>query len=97
MEEYRTTHQMLGPCCFCPLVDVIGPDFVESAIHIVTMGPFVGEYAAMCACEKCGYFGESVKLSDHPVSHQYEQTVPIGRMYVRASLACKEYGLRCMF
>jgi hypothetical protein len=57
-ERHRTSHQVLGPCCLCPVLESTGPDFVESVICVVTQGPFAGEYAAMCARDKCGYFGE---------------------------------------
>jgi len=61
LNEYCTMHQMFGPCCFCPLVDVNGPDFVESEICMVGPGSsFVGEYVAMCKLQRCGYFGGPV-------------------------------------
>jgi hypothetical protein len=63
LNEYRITHQMLGPCCLCPLVDVNGPHFVESTIRIVGPGSsFAGEYAATCKLHQCGYFGGPVNV-----------------------------------
>jgi hypothetical protein len=59
-DAHRISHQILGPCCLCPFIDVTGPDFVESTLCVVTLGPFTGEYAFMCARDRCGYFGELV-------------------------------------
>ena len=56
--SHRISHCMLGPCCFCPLADPYAPDFVESAIYRRTESPYMGEWVATCARNKCGYFGE---------------------------------------
>jgi hypothetical protein len=61
-EEHRTSHQVVGPGCFCPKIDSNAPDFVESAMYIVDSGPFTGEYVAACAKDRCKYFGEPVKI-----------------------------------
>ena len=49
---------MLGPCCFCPLLDPTLPDFVESAMYRTTVGKFAGSYVATCARGSCEYIGE---------------------------------------
>ena len=56
--SHRISHRMLGPCCFCPLADPYAPGFVESAIYRRTESPYMGEWVATCARNKCGYFGE---------------------------------------
>jgi hypothetical protein len=53
---------MLGPCCLCPLAKPEGPDFVESAVYVVTVGQFAGEYVASCAKGDCSYFGKVSSL-----------------------------------
>ncbi|KIM71671.1 hypothetical protein PILCRDRAFT_830210 [Piloderma croceum F 1598] len=50
------SHQMLGPCCLCPLAYPTGPDFVEAAIYMVPAGLLSGEYVASCAKGRCDYF-----------------------------------------
>jgi hypothetical protein len=59
MQEHRTSHRMLGPCCLCPMIDMSKPDFIESAIYIASNGEQAGQFVAACAKGKCGYFGES--------------------------------------
>lgn len=56
--DYRTTHQMLGPCCLCPLVSNNQPDFVEAAIYMPSEGDHAGKYIANCARDLCGYQGQ---------------------------------------
>jgi hypothetical protein len=88
---------MLSPCCLCPLVNINGQDFVESVICVVTFGPFVGEYAAMCAQDRCGYFGESGE-SCVSTSHRYRGLVPAERMYKRpGGVPARVYPVRGMF
>jgi hypothetical protein len=53
---------MLGPCCLCPLAKPDGPDFVESAVYVATIGQFAGEYVASCAKGDCSYFGKTFPL-----------------------------------
>jgi hypothetical protein len=36
LRTYRMAYQMLGPCCLCPFINVMGPDFVEAAIYMVS-------------------------------------------------------------
>ena len=49
---------MLSPCCLCPLADENGPDFVEAAIYMATIGPYIGQYVISCANDKRGYLGK---------------------------------------
>lgn len=65
LRTYRLSHRMLGPCCLCPLVDQNGPDFVESAMYVVSTGALSGEYVASCALRNCDYFG---KLLESPLN-----------------------------
>jgi hypothetical protein len=62
LRDHRTSHQMLGPCCFCPLAYPKGPDYVEAAIYEVLRGSLLGEYVASCARGKCDYFGMLSKI-----------------------------------
>ena len=58
LRGHRMSHQMLGPCCLCPLAYPRGPDFSESAIYVVSgHGSLSGEYVASCARGRCDYFG----------------------------------------
>jgi hypothetical protein len=59
IQEYRQTHDMLGPGCLCPMVNQDGPEFVEAAIYMVRTGHLAGQYVASCALDQCGYLGES--------------------------------------
>ena len=58
LQNYCTSHRMLGPCCLCPMIDVDQPDFVEAAMYMPSSGPFAGQYIAMCARDRCEYFGK---------------------------------------
>jgi hypothetical protein len=58
LRAYQMAYQMLGPCCLCPFINVMGPDFVEAAIYMVSVGPHAGQYIASCARDLCGYFGK---------------------------------------
>ncbi|KAI1796704.1 hypothetical protein LXA43DRAFT_1057573 [Ganoderma leucocontextum] len=52
LREHRTSHDFLGPCCFCPALpgeNTVG--FVETAM--LDRGD--GEFVAMCAADNCGY------------------------------------------
>jgi len=60
MHTYRELHQMLGPCCLCPMVEENGPDFMEAAIYKPVTGLFAGDYVTSCARDRCGYFGKSL-------------------------------------
>jgi hypothetical protein len=80
----------------CPLVDTNGPDFVESVIRNATTGPFVGEYAAMCARERCGYFGELLQPNICPILVNARKIVPMERMFSRPNIIGEEYPLRGM-
>ncbi|KIM72148.1 hypothetical protein PILCRDRAFT_93583 [Piloderma croceum F 1598] len=53
--HHRDIRQMLGPCCLCPKIDTVGPDYVESAIYVATTGPFASQYVFGHARDKCGY------------------------------------------
>lgn len=58
LNVYRDTHQILLPCCLCPLADPHAPDHVESAIYEAREGEFKGKWVASCASESCAYIGE---------------------------------------
>ena len=58
MRQYRSTNDMLGPCCLCLLINPMGPDFVEATIYLATSGAYAGEYVASCATDNCGSLGE---------------------------------------
>lgn len=96
LHEYRVKHQMLGPCCLCPLKDANGPDFKEAAIYMTNSGLFSGEYIASCATGDCGYLG---KLNEKYTGFEgdFELTfhsVPLERMYTQFGLVIKNYPLR---
>ena len=59
LTAHWVSHQMLGPCCLCPLVDPNAPDFVESAMYRATDGKFLGQFVATCAHNRCNYIGGS--------------------------------------
>lgn len=54
---HRLSHDVLGPCCLCPLQNNVGESFVESTISMVGHGLYAGEYVATCAKGECDYFG----------------------------------------
>jgi hypothetical protein len=56
-EAYRTSHDVLGPCCLCPLQFETTGDFKESVVFMVGSGRYAGEYVAGCADGQCNYFG----------------------------------------
>jgi hypothetical protein len=60
LRDYRMSHQMRGPGCFCPMMDENQPDFVEAAIYVLSVAgtPFSGEYVASCVRNQCQYFGK---------------------------------------
>lgn len=66
---------MLGPCCLCPFVDESGPDYVEAAMYMATIGPYAGHYVIGCANDKCGYLG---KLKMRTVKDMNTIYSPIG-------------------
>ncbi|PIL33146.1 hypothetical protein GSI_04596 [Ganoderma sinense ZZ0214-1] len=52
LREYRSSHNFLGPGCFCPaLSSMTTPGFVEAAILQRGNSGFV----AMCSTDSCGY------------------------------------------
>lgn len=59
--DHRETHQFLGPCCLCPLLEPrkVEPHFTEAAIYVSAFGRYAGEYVAECAKSQCGYLGRS--------------------------------------
>lgn len=67
LRNYCETHDFLGPCCLCPLLEMQrGIEhgwFVEAAIHVPVCGLYTGEYIAECAKSQWGYSG-SVISSD---------------------------------
>jgi hypothetical protein len=60
LRYHRLSHQMLGPCCLCPLADSARPDFVEAAMYMASVGPYAGQYVASCAQDQCGYFSKQL-------------------------------------
>ena len=73
--DHRISHRMLGPCCLCPMMDAMKPDFVEAAIYMASDGDNAGKYVATCAKDECGYFGELIYLNIiRPVSHTQTQS-----------------------
>ena len=56
LSEYRSTHQLNNPCCFCTSEEY-EDDYTESAIYIPTFGPYSGKFVAGCATNSCGYIG----------------------------------------
>ena len=56
---HQVSHQMLGACCLCPLVDPNAPDFMESAMYKATDSKFLGQFVATCAHNRCNYIGRS--------------------------------------
>jgi hypothetical protein len=59
LEAHRFSHDMLGPCCMCPLLRPCEDNFSEAAIFLVTRGQHFGEYVAGCATNECGYLGNA--------------------------------------
>jgi hypothetical protein len=59
LSDYRTTHCIQNPCCFCACPGSTGArDVIESAIYIAATGPYRGFWVAGCAQNvSCGYFG----------------------------------------
>lgn len=62
LDEYRYTHAFKGPSCLCAYLDA--SSFTEAKIGLVqTLGlgenpaACLGQYAAVCAKQRCGYFG----------------------------------------
>ena len=57
--NYRETHDFLGPCCLCPLLEmqegIECGRFMEAAIHIPVCGLYAGEYIPECAKSQCNY------------------------------------------
>ena len=54
LRDHRTTHDFMGPCCFCPALSSENTsDFVEAAIFDRGHSEFV----AMCPTDNCGYLG----------------------------------------
>ena len=58
LRQYQSTNNMLGPCCLCPLINPMGPNFVETMIYLTTSGMYAGEYVASCTKDDCSYLGE---------------------------------------
>jgi hypothetical protein len=53
--SYRAVHDFKAPCCLCAIAR---GDYTESAVYLAPQGPYVGEYVAGCALERCGYIGK---------------------------------------
>jgi hypothetical protein len=56
LQQYRETHEYLGPGCLCPL---LGPltAYKEAAIYLTVSGRYKGEYVAECVDDCCDYSG----------------------------------------
>jgi hypothetical protein len=89
---HRLSHEVLGPCCLCPL-DRNKEEFVESAISMVARGRYAGEYVATCAKDECNYFGEILVNSRGCASLTY-RPVCIERIYARRGVPIRHYPLR---
>jgi hypothetical protein len=59
-EAYRTSHDILGPCCLCPFQFQDTGEFKESAIFMMGHGRYAGEYVAACADGQCNYFSDEL-------------------------------------
>jgi hypothetical protein len=62
-EAYRLSHDIQGPCCLCPLLHEDVGAFAEATMKMVVRGRHAGEYAVMCAKDRCGYFGNGNGLA----------------------------------
>lgn len=59
LEAYQRSHEFRAPCCLCAFID--DGEYTESEIGIVeAVHPTIltGQYVALCARRRCGYFGE---------------------------------------
>ncbi|KAJ3539560.1 hypothetical protein NMY22_g4685 [Coprinellus aureogranulatus] len=71
LDRYRHTHHFKGPCCLCAFLDV--SEFTEAKMGLLqTVGlngslvANLGQYVAMCAKERCGYFVVLENFYVHP-------------------------------
>ena len=63
LEAFRRTHKLIGPSCLCAFLD--GSDYTETRIGVVETASGYhgrdrfnvhGEYIAICAKQRCGYY-----------------------------------------
>ncbi|KAF6741165.1 hypothetical protein DFP72DRAFT_1084752 [Ephemerocybe angulata] len=70
LDSHRLTHYYKGPCCFCAYVEA--SEYTEAKIgllqEILSAGhpEYVGNYAAICATQTCGYFVLLEPFYAHP-------------------------------
>lgn len=66
LNAHRLTHYFRGPSCLCAFLDA--SLHTESVIGLAQMimdpnskyaGEYLGQHVAMCAEQRCGYFGGS--------------------------------------
>lgn len=67
LEEHQRTHHFWAPCCFCTFLGEEGGRYTESVIGVVEDARLAsgevqpecylnGQYVALCAERRCGYF-----------------------------------------
>jgi hypothetical protein len=91
LESHRLSHEVLAPCCLCPLRPEEGP-FVEAAIFTPVRGRFLGEYVAACAKNKCGYI--SMCPLNKPLPSLTLILALIERIYDRRGVPIRYYPKR---
>ncbi|KAJ3550551.1 hypothetical protein NMY22_g399 [Coprinellus aureogranulatus] len=70
LDHHRHTHSFLAPSCPCALLD--GKSYTESKIGLVQQvsqpptAECLGQYAAICAEQRCGYFVPLEPFYSHP-------------------------------
>lgn len=96
MQQHRMSHQMLGPCCLCPMLDVNLPDFVEAAIYEVPAGErYAGQWVASCARDRCGYFGKPPEFRKRiKGAYQLTLSVAMERYYDQNGIRIRCYTRR---
>jgi hypothetical protein len=86
----------------CPLITIRVceqlPLFTEAAILVFTSGHFTGEYVAVCAKKRCGYFGKHSKTLLWPICGDKSlHTVHIERLYDKLGVRVKVYPPRGLY
>ena len=66
LSAHRLTHMFLGPSCLCAFLDASNHKEAVMGLAQIVMDPeskhrgeYLGQYVAMCAEQRCGYFGMS--------------------------------------
>jgi len=92
---HRDSHVFFGPCCLCPLVENDARNIVEAMM--VMDNPKnrpVGEYVAKCARQKCGYFGQWLRVQPFNLNDAHRDKVFLERIHGRAGVPSRTYPLR---